>query len=66
MKYFASSMNLIRISGELLSAAVVELPCLLGSVLIFFLVGKLHKRGRNGSRTPGSPKKIICKHNYLT
>lgn len=62
-------MNLIRISGELLSAVVVELLCLLGSVLIFFLVGKLHKRGGNGSngnRTPGSPEKIICKHNYLT
>lgn len=61
-------MNLIRISGELLSAVVAELPCLLGSVLIFFLVGKLHKTGRNGSNgngTPGSPTKIICKHNYL-
>lgn len=57
VNYFASSMNLIRTSGERLSAVVPELLCLLGSALISFLVGKQHKMGRNGSKQDsGEPK----------
>lgn len=63
-KYVAGNRN-----WDELPSAVVLLLWLLGSVWIFFPMGKLHRRGRNGSsgiRTPGNPKKIICNCNYLT